>query len=239
MSAPLEIDRSDWYLDEDEGMGEARLHGAIVRLLLTLIQDLAEQRGWTDCVIDSDQFISWVPSDPGIRVAPDIYLVRHAPADPWVGSWQTWKPGHNPPAFALEVVSKNWRKDYEQAPDKYADLGVEELVIFDPWPETRPHDRGLAFRHYLRHEGGFRRHLTAERAVLSSVLGVWIVAVPTEDGVRLRLAIPTKDDLLPTPIERERAEKERERAEKERERAEKERLAARLRALGIDPDTDQ
>ncbi len=46
--------------------------------------------------------------------------------------------------------------------------------------------------------------------------------------------------LIPTGAERaeqerERAEQERERAEQERERAE--RLAARLRELGIDPDT--
>ena len=231
MSAPLEIDRSHWYLDEDDGMGEARLHRAIIRLLLSCIEDLAVQRGWTDCVVDSDQFISWIPSSPGIRVAPDVYLVRNAPEDRWVNSWQTWRPGHHPPAFAVEVVSQDWRKDYDHAPEKYADLGVEELVVFDPWPETRPHDRGLAFRHYRRENGVFQRRLTAERAVQSSVLGVWIVAVPSKDGVRLRLASPTVADLLPSPMERLARELETERAEKER-------LAARLKALGIDPDTD-
>lgn len=259
MSAPLETDRSRWYLDEEEEMGEARLQRAIIALLLTCLQDFGAQQGWTDCVIDSDQFFSWDPTDPRVRVAPDIYLVRDPPADPWVVSWQTWRPGHNPPAFALEVVSQDWRKDYEIAAAKYAALGVEELVIFDPTPDSRPSGRGVPFQHYQRDRGVLRRRHTGKVGVFSRVLGAWIVMVQTPEGARLRLASPAVSDLLPTPVERlavelaaslereereraekeqVRAEKERERAEKERERAEKERLADRLRALGIDPDCD-
>ncbi len=71
-------------------------------------------------------------------------------------------------------------------------------------------------------------------------LGVWQGTYDDTDGLWLRW-YDTQGNWIPFPEEqldqeRQRAEQERQRAEQERQRAE--RLAARLRALGLDPDQD-
>ena len=235
MSTSPHIDLSAWYLDEASEMGESRLQRAIIELLKACLLQLAADRGWTDYVLDSDQFIAWIESDPQVRVAPDIYLVWNPPANPWVESWQTWRPDHPTPAFALEVVSQDWHKDYVLGPEKYDALGVDELIIFDPRPEARPRHRGVAFQHWTRDKLGiFRKRQVDKDAVWARTFGTHIVRVDTEEGVRLRLAQTLHPlSLIPSPAEiaaldraekgRERKEKERERKEKERERKEKER----------------
>jgi Uma2 family endonuclease len=55
-----------------------------------------------------------------------------------VRSWKVWKTGVVP-SFALEIVSRDVEKDYEDAPRAYAELGAQELVIFDPDYERQPH----------------------------------------------------------------------------------------------------
>ena len=50
---------------------------------------------------------------------------------PRPSSIQTWRPGHSPPSVAIEIVSEDWRKDYEELPPKCEQLDVEELFIYD------------------------------------------------------------------------------------------------------------
>ena len=57
--------------------------------------------------------------------------------------WQTWLPGHRPPRWAVEIVSDDWKKDYEDNPLKYAQLGARELVIFDPDAALTSDRRGV------------------------------------------------------------------------------------------------
>jgi hypothetical protein len=40
----------------------------------------------------------------------------------------------SPPTFALEIVGTDPEKDLNEAPLKYAALGVRELIVFDPFP---------------------------------------------------------------------------------------------------------
>jgi Uma2 family endonuclease len=243
------IDLSAWYLDEDAEMGEGRLQRAIIDLLLGCLRDLAQERQWSDYVIDADQYIAWMPEDPNVRLAPDVYLLWNPPENPWVESWQTWRPDHPVPVFALEVVSSDWRKDYHLAQEKYDSLGVDELIIFDPAPATRPQHQGLPFQCFRRDGSGHLRRETADAdGVWSVTFGAFIVAIETDGGPRLRLATSRQPmQLLPAPEERtaaqiqlertekeqeraakewERAQKEKERAEKEKERAEKEKERA-------------
>ena len=246
MPVPDPLDWSAWYLDEDDEMGEGRLQVAIVTLLLECLRGLAEDRGWDDVVIDRDQFFAWRPDEPRVRVAPDAYLLRNPPDHALVDSWMTWLPGHHAPEFALEIVSGDWRKDYHDNPAKYAHLGTRELVIFDPRFERRPAGHGLPFQVYRRDDAGEFAPVPGEpRRAWSDVLGVYLLAVGRGDGVRLRLSDDGVNP-LPTPRERDRAEKEQERAQKEEERAqkeeeraEKERLLRLLASLGIDPNVGE
>ena len=129
MTVSPHTDLSLWYLDDEAEMGEGRIQQAIIDLLLRCLQGLAEERGWSDYVLSSGQYIAWMEADPNVRVAPDIYLLWEPPEDPWVESWQTWRSDHPTPVFALEVVSYDWRKDYHLAPEKYGSLGVDELIV--------------------------------------------------------------------------------------------------------------
>ena len=147
------------------------------------------------------------------------------------------------PSFALKVVGDDITKDYEDDPALYDDLGVEELVVFDPHATatSRTRLRFQVFRR-LNRRGLIRVEATQGDRVRSKVLGARVRAVGHHDAVRLRVALGDEGEALyPTEAESERAAKEFERAAKESERAAKEseragRIAAeaevaRLRAL--------
>ncbi len=236
MTVSPHFDLSRWYLDEELEMGEGRVQTDIIGILVSSLRQLAAERGWSDYVIDSDQYVAWIEADPQVRVAPDVYLLWNPPADPWVSSWQTWREDHPTPVFALEVVSYDWRKDYELGPEKYDDLGVDELIIYDPFPSERPFRRGVALQHWKRESDGVFREQTVDGdAVYSESFQAYFVAIDSADGKRVRVARSLEPlDVVPTPAERvdeqsasaraqaERAEAESQRAEAESQRAEAE-----------------
>jgi hypothetical protein len=218
------VDWSAWYLTDEEDMAEAAEQGEIIRTLLSSVGQLAEERAWKDVYWAGDQFFAWIKAEPLVRVSPDVYLLDDPPPPPLPKSWQMWLPGHNPPRFALEIVSDDWKKDYEDNPPKYAQLGTRELVIFDP--QAAAAGEGSTGAHggtrvplqiYRRHaDGAFVREYAGAGPVLSEELGVYLVPVQLPNGaVRLRLARDAAcTDLVPTAEERAKAESlARERAE--------------------------
>ncbi|MCC6874889.1 MAG: Uma2 family endonuclease, partial [Sandaracinaceae bacterium] len=164
-------------------------------------------------------------------VAPDVFVLPGVRPTRRIRSWKTWTEG-TVPSFALEVVSQDVDKDYIDAPALYRELGVEELVIFDPDFEDDP-DR-LRFQVYRRvgKRGLVRVLATNEDRARSKVLGCWLRATGQGEELRLRLATGDQGEVLfPTEAEDEREAKEREREAKEREREAKEReREARLEA---------
>jgi len=147
-----------------------------------------------------------------------------------IRSWKVWEE-KVVPSFALEVVSRDVDKDYVDAPILCDELGVPELVVFDP-DHTLSSDR-LRFQVFRRVRGRGLVRVVATNAdrVRSVALGCHLRAVGRSESTRLRVATGAKGDvLLATDAETahaERAAKDRERAEKNRERAEKNRERAR------------
>jgi hypothetical protein len=131
-SSPPQGGWAAWYLTDEDDVGESTEQGIIVRLLLAALAELARERGWARSLVAGDQFFAWVEAHPLVRVSPDVYVLDDPPPPPYPAMWQTWRPGHAPPRFAVEVVSDDWKKDYRDAPRKYDQLGARELVIFDP-----------------------------------------------------------------------------------------------------------
>jgi len=234
--APEEVaaqaDGSSWCLTDEEDMGQSGEQTLIIKLLSSCLEELARERGWERVLISSDQFFAWIPGAPLVRVSPDVYLLDDPPPLPLPLSWQTWKHGHRAPRFAVEIVSgddrrsRAWRKDYDDAPAKYAQLGTKELVIFDPEAaagRTRRQER-VALQLYRREEdGGFVQVHAGPGPVFSRELQIWLFVLRDGEVARLRLA---RDEALQdwVPTEAERAEQERRRAEAA------ERELARLRA---------
>lgn len=231
------VDWSSWYVTDEEDMAEGYEQGVIIREFLSALGELARERIWTRTLIGSDQFFAWVPSEPLVRVSPDVYLLDDPPPPPRPSMWQTWLPGHRAPRFALEVVSENWRKDYEQVPAKYALLGARELVIFDPEVASgavtsQPRAPRHALQVYRRTpDDKFVRVYQGAGPVHSTEIDAWLFVRPEGAVVRLRLSRdPEGRALVPTAEEAREAEASaREAAEREvtKLRAELERLSRR------------
>jgi Uma2 family endonuclease len=237
------IDWSSWYLTDEEDMGEGNEQGLIIDVLRSSLRQLARERGWERVFIGADQFFAWVRDEPLVRISPDVYLLDDPPEPPLPASWQTWQPGHRAPRFAVEVVSsdethpKRWRKDYDHGPQKYAQLGTSELVIFDPEVALGrvTHPERVPLQLYRREQdGAFVRVAAGAGPVYSNELEAWLI-IRVDQVARLRLAHDEQGlDLVATAEEaaeqeRQRAEQERQRAEQERQRAE--RLEAELALL--------
>lgn len=217
-----------------DNMGESTFEFFVRIVLAPLVERYLAARG-VDAFVGSNQFIYWVQFEPTSSVAPDLYIVPGLAPRTQFGSIKTWVDGRVP-SFALEIVSQNKIKDYVLAPGRYAELGVRELVIYDPRAASRRGD-GVAWQVYRRlaKRGFVQVEATQADRVRSKVLGCFLREVRGPGGaLELRLGVgPTGDELVPTEAEIERAEKERERAEKERalaegerERAEKEKALA-------------
>ncbi len=204
-------------------MGQGGAHGSAVKLFVDAATALRDEQR-REAYIGWDLFVEWDPSDPRARVSPDTFLLDGQPAGIVPSIWQTWKPGCDPPRFALEIVSKKSRtKDYELSPLRYAALGVEELVIFDPEPRG---EEAFAIQLYRRTpRGQFLRQYAGPGPVASAVLGAWLVV--TDDGAHLRLARDAAGDhLVLTAEERVDAAEAQAIADRERATAAEDRAAA-------------
>jgi hypothetical protein len=205
----------------EEEVGEDMLQRWIAELLRPLVERWLRNRG-LPTFVGADQFIYYRQHTPTLRVSPDIYVLPGIAPDTRVTSWKTWEKGIVP-SFAVEIVSKDWEKDYLDGPERYADMGVPELLIFDPAPER--HADGVMWQVFRRVAGRRLTRVDVSQGdrVRSKALGCFLRAVGDGDAVRLRIGSgPRGDDLFPTGEEAERLTTEAERAATEAERAAKE-----------------
>ena len=226
------VDWSTWYVD-DEAMhaAESCEQGEIIRELVSTLQQLARMRAWARVYIGADNYFAWMPDRPQVRVSPDVYLLDDPPAPPMPKSWQTWKSGHRPPRWAVEVVSEDWPKDHEDGPAKYSLLGCAELVLFDPdvilgfvKKETR-----VPLSVFRRGADGSLARVYAGRGpAFSEQIGCWLL--PRREGyvARLRLSEDAQGrHLIPTAqAEAARAQAEAAHAQAEATRAQAEAVRA-------------
>jgi Uma2 family endonuclease len=194
------------YVDEsydpfENDMGEDSLQRFISELLRPLIEEhLAATVG--PVFVGADQYVGWDPEDGEKVLSPDVYVLPGVQPGEVFTFWKVWQTGIVP-SFALEIVSERKKKDYTEVPPFYADLGVEELVIFDPRHQRRR--GGLRFQVWrsVPERGFVRVEATNGDRVRSEVLGCWLRAVGEGRAVRLRPALgPAGDALVPTAREK-------------------------------------
>ena len=210
----------------DDGMGEGLGHRKTAELLRILIELFLAHERKVACV-GANQFIYWVEGDPKKTVAPDVYVLPGVPADTDIDCWKVWETGIVP-SVVVEVVSRSVKKDYVEVIERYRELGVPEVIVFDgKAPKGSPRRvRWQIFRR-IKGQGLTRVEVSNEDRVQSRQLGCWIRMVGTGASQRLRVALgPRGDELLPTEAEAEA--KARVGAEA-RARAEAEAEIARLR----------
>ncbi|TAK29259.1 MAG: Uma2 family endonuclease [Myxococcaceae bacterium] len=175
------------HYPETDHMGEDFLQRAIAEALRPLIARWFKSRR-VKAFTGADQFLYWVEGDPTRRVAPDVYVLPKVDPDAVPTSWKLWEVG--PPSFALEIVSRDVGKDYEDAPAEYAAMGAKELVLFDPGATARSRTRvrWQVYRRLARR--GFVRvaQSSSDRVEVAS-LGCWLRAIGEGRDARLRLGI--------------------------------------------------
>jgi hypothetical protein len=229
-AAPATIADPTYYPIEEK-VGEDSLQLFIAELLRGAIDYYLVTLG-KPTFVGADQFIYWAQFRPQKVVAPDIYILPGVLREARIRCLKTWEAGVVP-SFALEIVSSNdVDKDYREAPGRYDELGVAELVVFDP-DHHRGRDR-LRFQVFrrVRGRGLVRVTATNEDRIRSRVLGCWIRAVGKGDKVRLRLAAGERGDaLVPTEIEAVNAQMDQQRAQLDQATARAEAAEAELARL--------
>jgi hypothetical protein len=216
----------------EEKVGEDSLQTIIVELLRPLVERYYQLSG-RPTFVGADQFVYYERFNPAKVVAPDVYVLPGVPPGRRVKSWKIWETGVVP-SFALEVVaSEDAEKDYREAPGRYAELGVDELIVFDADCHRDP-DR-VRWQRYrkLKKRGFVRVESTNADRIRSRVLGCFLRVVGEGPAARLRLATGRSgDEIFPTEAEAERAAREAERAAKEEALGEVARLKALLAKRG-------
>jgi len=173
--------------------------------------------------VAGNHLIYAVEGKPAIRQAPDVYVVFGRPkADR--GSYKVWEEGGLFPQVVFEVWSPgNRQQAMEDKRDFYDEHGAEEYYIV--YPEFPSHAEGW------RREGEKFVRIDDMNGHSSPRLGIRFVLDTGELTIIGRDGRPFR---TPTEMAAEQAEAERRIAE-EKERAAK--LAAKLRELGVDPDS--
>jgi Uma2 family endonuclease len=153
-------------------------------------------------------------------------------------SYFVWMQDGKPPTVVVEVVSNHEGGEDSLKLRKYAEIGVRYYAIFDPWRLLS--DRMLRIYQLAGAGQGYSEQIGGILDPVGLGLSLWQGEYEETEGLWLRWT-DHHGRLIATGAER--AEQESQRAEQERQRAEQAEkhtasLVARLRELGINPESE-
>lgn len=194
--------------------------------LRTLLYQFLVYAFATESSIGCDQFVYFDAANPRACLSPDAF-VRLGEPDSKFKSWKVWERGA--PQLAVEIVSAS---DAQEEPwdvkfGRYRQLGVAELVRFDPLAA----ERRLRIWDRIADEL-VERELEVPVAESNVLPGHWLEIAHPEHGPSLRMSRDAEGTkLYPTEAEAQRAQAEIQRAEAEAQRTEAEAALRRVREL--------
>jgi hypothetical protein len=181
---------------EDERLGETSRHLVLRTALWQLIKLEFE---WTGAAhtVSSEQFVYFNARDPRRCCAPDVY-VKLGVFVLDIPTWKAWERGA--PELAVEITSPSDRErwSWDEKLERYHELGVRELVRFNPDAESgdRIHIRDRV------EDDLVEREVEGDQTP-SATLDLWWVVGRVAEYPALRLARDVAgNDLLQTPDER-------------------------------------
>jgi Uma2 family endonuclease len=227
----------DSHPTEEDLMGETSYHSALVDYLMDVLRWLFHDRV---CAIYENLNFYYTSNTREKPLVSDIAVITDV-AYRHVRSWRIGKSGPTP-RIVFEIASEEtWQKDVNEKPLKYAHIGVEEYIFYDP--HEPPLARATAQRLYVWRLDKDREMMVPIQPesggrIWSPALESWLAP----DGTYLRMydrfgnlrLTQAEAEKQHAAIERHRAEAEARNAAIERQRAEK--LAEMLRSMGVDPD---
>jgi Uma2 family endonuclease len=233
--------------------------------LLTTLEVLKQHLQARRATVLANQFLYYSQGYPKLRTAPDVMVIFDVEPG-GRDNYKIWEEGQVP-AVIFEMTSKKTQdQDKSFKKTLYASLEVKEYWLFDPkgeWikeqlegyrlrgetyePITDSRSEPLQLR--LAVEGkviGFYREDTGEKLLMPDEIAQ-ALAQKTQEllqaiEARQQAEAQVEQEKQRAEQEKQRAEQEKQRAEQEKQRAEQEKqraekLAAKLRELGVDPDT--
>ncbi len=247
-TTPFETDQAGrivYPVDNGEPLSNDTEHLKWITFLKNGLEDWYGDR--KDVFIAAD--LLWYPVEgrPDISKAPDVMVVLDHPAGER-SSYKQWEENGRQPNVVFEFVSKS--NTAEEMMDKlefYSEMGCDEFFVYDYRRGklrlfARSGDQGL-MQKFAEADGTWKSALLGMVFGLDEAGKLW---VRRPDGrlmeTQREIARRAEAEAKRAEAEAKRAEDETRRAETETKRAEAEaqkaaRLAARLRELGIDPDT--
>jgi Uma2 family endonuclease len=254
---PVRVSPEAWVIPEGP-VPESTAHDAAVLRIYLLLAAWAARH---DAVRAARNLaIRWLESHPRTGIDPDVCLLDPAPGDfDDLTSLRLWEPTRVVPRLCVEVASASHPyKDYTSIHERYAAMGTEELVVFDPLLVGPASLGGPVSLQLWRKDATktFDRVHFGNEPVYSEVLDAWFIAdgrtlhiaddrrgtrrwLTDAESARLE-AESEKGEAARARVEAERArveaeraqgETERARVEAERERAAREDLERRVREL--------
>jgi Uma2 family endonuclease len=167
----------------------------------------------------------WYPieGNPKYRVAPDVMVVFGRPKGDR-GSYKQWLEDDLAPQVVFEILSPgNTEGEMERKLQMYARCGVEEYYIYDP-------DRSI-LKGYQRSDDFFLDRIESMDGWTSPRLGITFRLI----GEDLQITHP--DGRIFETFDNVATERDLLLADKQQLEIEKSKRDAKLRELGIDPDT--
>jgi Uma2 family endonuclease len=222
------------FYPESDGkpMAENTLQYRWIVLLIENIKQLYAQH--PSVFVAGDLLWYPVKGRADISLAPDC-LVAFGPRQGDRGCYKQWEEG-TAPHVVFEVLSpSNTGPEMMDKLRAYERYGVEEVYYFDPQTGQ--------LRAWIRQEGQLTpvekvHGFESPRLKIRFWPGPADMKITRPDGSAFEsfseLADRVRTESERAQRERARAQREQERAQREQERAD--RLAAKLRALGVDPD---
>ena len=134
--------------------------------------------------VGCDQFVYFDAANPRRCLAPDGFVKLGVPQEMFE-SWKVWEKGA--PELAFEVLSPSDTREpisFQEKMDRYASIGVRELVVFDV--DAR---EGTRLRAWDRLDGELVERIVESERTPCVTLGMWFVlAAANAQPIALRVA---------------------------------------------------
>lgn len=214
-----------WVIPEGP-VPESTAHDAALLRIFSLLTAWAARLG-NGARIARNLAIRWLPQHPRTGIDPDVCVLLPGPPDfDDLSSLRLWEPDRRPPRLAIEVASASHPyKDYVSIHERYAAMGAEELLVFDPLlvgPKALGGPKALQL--WRRDSSGmFERVHFSHEPVYSSALDAWFIAEGrtlhvSDDRAGTRRWL-TETEELRLKVEAARTDAERVKADAERLKA--------------------
>ena len=205
--------------------------------LLTTLEVIKQYLANRQATVLADQFLYYSKGFPKLRVAPDVMVIFDVPPG-GRDNYKLWEEGQVP-SVIFEMTSAG-TQDKDQVFKKmlYEQLGVKEYWLFDPkgeWIEEKLRGYRLQGEIYEPITDSRSEPLELRLQIEGSIIGFY----REDTGEKLLIPDELAEALQQEVVARQQAESQ---LEQERQRAEEaeaqlNQLKAKMREMGVDPNT--